>query len=922
MKKIALAPIKGCFLAFMVIAIVFCAFPGQVAAFVISGRVVDSATQTGIQGVKVFVSPSETGPQPSIGNDTTDISGNYAIQEVPDGDYRVHFSAGSGGNLFQINDNNFFSETITVAGSSVVLPDIPMYQGGKLAGRVMDAATQGGIQGIHVTIYSQTGHFSASADSDASGMYRVDGVPGGSYKVRFNGGTTLYVDQWFNNKGNLVDGDTVQVTAPDTTTLADALLVKGGAITGRVRDSITQTGIQSVQVSVYDSRTDSYVKGAATDAAGEYAISGLPGGSYKAEFRTSGALSAPAGSTTTGQTNDGASYLGKWYNDKAERGVADTVTVTGTDTTTLADTLLVKGGTVTGRVRDSVTKNGIPGISVSVCRVQYASGPVANACSMSAVTDAAGSFTAKGLASGIYTIGFDGYDSPYLRQYYDNKGQSSADKVTVTAPDTTCLADTYLVKGGVITGQIRDATTLAGIQGVQVTLHSQTGYFTASATSDASGTYRVAGLPGGSYKVLFSSWDPPYVDQWYRNKESQSDGETVQVTVPDTTTLADVLMVKGGAISGRIGDAVTQGAIQWAWVNVYDSLTGSYVKGASTDASGGYTVSGLANGDYKVYVGSVSPYLGQWYRGKTDSATADPVSVTVPATTALADTLLVKGGTITGRVRDSETKTGIPGVGVTVCRIFDATYQAIACPGFPKTYSDSSGAFAVNGLTSGTYAISFGGGNSSYEQQFYNSNGGATAENLVVTAPGTISLADAFLTKKLLAAAKLAVTVTGNGSGTVNSDPSVVACPGGSCSISLAVGSPVTLMATPSSSSFFLGWTGGGCSGNNDCMLNLAADTTVTAVFSVLSPARIFGVAFSYYQSILAAYRNAPIGSSINLQTRAADFDEPFTLDRDITVNLQGGYDGSYGEQIGYATLHGTVTIASGSLIVENLAVY
>jgi len=58
----------------------------------------------------------------------------------------------------------------------------------------------------------------------------------------------------------------------------------------------------------------------------------------------------------------------------------------------------------------------------------------------------------------------------------------------------------------------------------------------------------------------------------------------------------------------------------------------------------------------------------------------------------------------------------------------------------------------------------------------------------------------------------LILTKSGTGAGTVISSPEGINC-GSTCQIAYAGGSSVTLTANPSSGSTFIGWSGGGCSG-------------------------------------------------------------------------------------------------------------
>jgi len=76
----------------------------------------------------------------------------------------------------------------------------------------------------------------------------------------------------------------------------------------------------------------------------------------------------------------------------------------------------------------------------------------------------------------------------------------------------------------------------------------------------------------------------------------------------------------------------------------------------------------------------------------------------------------------------------------------------------------------------------------------------------------------------------LNVVKAGAGSGTVTSAPSGINC-GASCGGLFADGADVTLTAAASTGQSFTGWSGGDCSGAEECVVTMSDNVTVTATF-------------------------------------------------------------------------------------------
>lgn len=78
----------------------------------------------------------------------------------------------------------------------------------------------------------------------------------------------------------------------------------------------------------------------------------------------------------------------------------------------------------------------------------------------------------------------------------------------------------------------------------------------------------------------------------------------------------------------------------------------------------------------------------------------------------------------------------------------------------------------------------------------------------------------------------LTVIPQGNGHGLITSSPSGVAC-GLTCTVPLDYGAAITLTAIPLTDTLFTGWQGGCTGASPTCIVRLAADTAVTATFTL-----------------------------------------------------------------------------------------
>lgn len=138
----------------------------------------------------------------------------------------------------------------------------------------------------------------------------------------------------------------------------------------------------------------------------------------------------------------------------------------------------------------------------------------------------------------------------------------------------------------------------------------------------------------------------------------------------------------------------------------------------------------------------------------------------------------------------------------------------------------------------------------------------------------------------------------------------------GSCSSVFDHGSSVTLTATEDNTQFGE-WTGCTLADQKLCSVTLDADKPVSASFNLVGKARIGAAGYPTLQ--LAHTAAAPAGTTTIL-ARSVYFTENLTIAKPII--LKGGYNLTYSANSGtYSTLTGSLTIGSGSLVVENVII-
>lgn len=554
------------------------------------------------------------------------------------------------------------------------------------------------------TIYGRRGGYDYT---DASGVYTVNTLIGGSYLLRYEPGGGTYAAEWYNNAATPQTATPVNVAEAGAVSGINLQLDPGARFDGTVSG---QGGgpLQNVQVSVYDT-SGRTVANAYTDSAGAYITSpGLPTGNYRVGFRGT------------------AGFLDAYYDGKTTLATAEVIDIVAPTIRSDVDAVLAPGGQINGTVIEAATGTPVKNVSVSA-NGQYGSG--------NDYTDANGKYTITGLGSGSYEIEVEPSSATNL--------VTASQTAQVTAPNPTVNVNFGLTVGGTLSGKVTD-TGGAPLQYITIYIDNQDGSFQQYTSTNASGQYSVTGLPTGEYRVLFRPSE--YIPEAYNNHPNFGDADLITVIAPGTVTTIDGVLAKGSAIKGKVTDAATGLPIKGIFVEVLDT-GGERVESTTTQADGTYqTYTTLPSGSYRVLFNADErntscAYVGNYYNGNSSVPNADIINLTAPSVATNIDAALTRGSVMFGKVTDATTNQPITSGQVT---IYDANGKFVM---FGRL-SFTGGWQSETALPSGNYRVLFSDYNSQYVDEYYNNKFTLdTANPVTLTAPNDITGLDASLSK-------------------------------------------------------------------------------------------------------------------------------------------------------------------------------
>ena len=672
----------------------------------ISGRVTSDGT-TGIPGVGVnaYAGGASAVCCSWAAGTGTDALGSFTLV-VPAGTYRIQFypprhsssafvgewwNGGTGAPRFDLATD--IAALTDVAGRDAVLET-----GLRITGRVTDVAGNG-IANVGAGAFSggptaTCCTWTSGNGTDAAGNYTLV-VPAGTYRIQFYAPWgSPYLGHWWNGG---TAGASRFDQAADIPVVADvgsknATLATGLRISGRVTSDGT-TGLAGVGVSAFTGGSGAtcctWISGTGTDGLGNYTLV-VPAGTYRVQFYP------PRGSIFISQWWTGA---GGATSFNLAQDIAVSADVPG------RDALLASGLRITGRVTSAGV--GIANVGVSA----YVGGSSATCCTWTSGTgtDGLGNYTLV-VPAGTYRLQiWPPRGSSFLGQWWTAGGGVTrfdlASDVAVTGD--VSLADIALQSGFRISGRVTDglgnglanagiSAYLGGISATCCTWVNGTG-------TDSNGNYALA-VPAGTYRLqVFAPYGSTFLGRWWTSAGSATNftGAGDIVLGGSDEPGKNVTLDTGVVISGTITSAATTTPIQGVWVNAMACNPGcSWVAGASTGADGVYRLA-VPAGTYKLqfYPPQGSVYVGQWYQGASNSASATDVVVGTSAVGS-KDAALATGLAVTGSVRNTSGG-AIPNANVNaqICTssgsctwvagantAADGAYRLVVAPGTYKLY--------------------------------------------------------------------------------------------------------------------------------------------------------------------------------------------------------------------------------------------
>lgn len=637
----------------------------------------------------------------TVANGVSDDKGQYRLVRVLPGSYTVKFT--------NENYRTAYSADFVASANKESAQNVTLYSGSGISGKVISAKTGDGLDGVQVSVFSNTGSgliATSTTLTQADGSYVFSGLPAGSYRVKFDGstsnppiGTFWQADAQATANAKSFGQAADITTRPGlvTSNVNPIPVTPWAAVIGKVLGkgvdengdpaTIGLEGATATLVSV-----DGLVaQTSATDPDGNFTVS-VPDGTYGIKIAAVGYTTGYVGSS------DGLPTLVSNFSDAEKVVVTGGVAQFKNGSWNLA-TWSVDVSASGGTVKVTVTDESAAAVSSGTLVAYDSQG---NAVAFTDQCDDNGTFTLNGLR-GKFSFS---YDSPgeYAKRFVGGTTKQSDAGTTIA---TIADGKSYSYKISTVTlptlslKLVVDSGASAALYGGDVTVEVYTyrsGTWTINddlSTTSGDGTVAIGVSNGGTYRLRVVPDDPALAPIWVGAvplATTVKNASTITIPATGKAPALDnvVLNVGSGGVKGLVTDSFA-GQVSNAQIQLLDS-DGNILKTATSREDGIYNIYRVVPGTYTL------KFIAEQYAIKY----ANNVKVLGSQTTTVGMTLNSASG-ITGALFAEDDS---PVVGATVS-VYAAGGSGVTPIDSVKTQED--GSYNLIGLPAGAYKIRFDG---------------------------------------------------------------------------------------------------------------------------------------------------------------------------------------------------------------------
>lgn len=530
---------------------------------------VSSTLGQGLEGARVYATNTALGSSTST---TADAQGKYTLSGLAPGSYKIRATATGYLPQYYLNSWTEAGATpVSFASGQTRSLNFNLVLGGIVSGQVTNAGGSPITSGT-VYAYPQFASGSYSASLDSNGEYRIEGLPGGDYKVRAN--ASDYITVYYDNRRDSALANLVTIATGEATPAINFMLYQGGSLSGTVKNEAASPYTSGTVYLSLPSNPGNSVYSAGINSSGQYSFSAIWPDEYYSFVQISGKPRI-------------------FY--PYSFSIADASKVTIPEGGSLSDIHYVvpqnvESATLAGRV----TRDG----SGFYCRV-YRKGVDGYTGQSSTWTNSeTGEFTMTSVSAGTYLLYADVDNAPPY--YYGNtENESTATRIALQPGQTRSnlsielplTPPNYARVSGTVYDNLSRPLPLA-----QVSLSTVESY---SVLTAMDGTFLFSQVLAGSNYQLSAS-KPGHYSQTRTG---------IDITAGAVLTGQDFTLT---AYAGGEAAGIVRNASGLALVNAYASINGvnvSYSAGMSADLNGEYYFPNLPPGEYNLAF-SITGYQG------------------------------------------------------------------------------------------------------------------------------------------------------------------------------------------------------------------------------------------------------------------------------------------------------------------------